>query len=178
MSVDHVLLEYSLFRIGVIAVPLDLRLPAADVIRVVEMLRPRGFVSLGLYGSIDFREMGRAFAAKCSWVEHFFMVELAEPSEGFRAYAELAEGATHTAATESDAGLAQLAARAPAIAEEDGALVIFTTARPARPRRRCSRTATSRRRICACAARFSAETAACAHWSICPPRTSARKPRS
>ena len=71
MSVDHVLLEYSLFKIGVIVVPLDLRLPAAEVIRVVEMLRPRGFVCLGLYGPLDFREMGRAVAAKCPWVEHF-----------------------------------------------------------------------------------------------------------
>ena len=83
MSADHVLLEYSLFRIGVIAVPLDLRLPAAEVLRVVEMLRPRGFVSLGLYGPIDFREMGRAVATKCQWIEHFFTVSSAEPSEGF-----------------------------------------------------------------------------------------------
>jgi acyl-CoA synthetase (AMP-forming)/AMP-acid ligase II len=47
MSVDHVLLEYSLFKIGVIVVPLDLRLPAVEVLRVVEMLRPRGLVCLG-----------------------------------------------------------------------------------------------------------------------------------
>src|SRR5580698_9102279 len=91
MSVDHVLLEYSLFKIGVIVVPLDLRLPAAEVIRVVEMLRPRGFISLGLYGPIDFREMGRAVAAKNSSIEHFFTVSTAEPTEGFRSYAELAE---------------------------------------------------------------------------------------
>ncbi len=134
MSVDHVLLEYSLFKIGVIVVPLDLRLPAADVIRVVAMLRPRGFVSLGLYGPIDFREMGRAVAQKSSSIEHFFTVSTAEPGEGFRSYAELAESASHTAANTPDASAAELAATAPAITEDDGALVIFTTGSTGSPK--------------------------------------------
>ena len=38
MSVDHVLLEYSCFKIGVIAAPLDLRLSAAEVLRALESL--------------------------------------------------------------------------------------------------------------------------------------------
>jgi acyl-CoA synthetase (AMP-forming)/AMP-acid ligase II len=134
MSVDHVLLEYSLFKIGAIVVPLDLRLPAAEVMRVVEMLRPRGFVCLGLYGPIDFREMGRAVAAKCSSPEHFFTVSTAEPDEGFRSYAALAEAASRTAASTPDAGAAELAATASAIAEDDGALVIFTTGSTGSPK--------------------------------------------
>jgi len=134
MSADHVLLEYSLFKIGVIVVPLDLRLPAIEVIRVVEMLHPRGFVCLGLYGPIDFREVGRAVAAKCSWIEHFFTVSSAEPTEGFRSYAELAKIAAHAAASKPDAGAAQLAAGAFPIMEEDGALVIFTTGSTGSPK--------------------------------------------
>jgi len=134
MSVDHVLFEYSLFKIGVIVVPLDLRLPAAEVIRVVEMLRPRGFVGLGLYGPLDFREMGRAVAARCPWIEHFFTVSTAEPTEGFRSYAALAEAASRTAASAPDAGAAELAATAPAIAEDDGALIIFTTGSTGSPK--------------------------------------------
>ena len=47
LSVDHVLLEYSCFKIGVIVAPLDLRLSPAEVIRSLEILRPRGFVCLG-----------------------------------------------------------------------------------------------------------------------------------
>ena len=43
MSVDHVLLEYSCFKIGVIVAPLDLRLSPGEVIRALEILRPRGF---------------------------------------------------------------------------------------------------------------------------------------
>jgi acyl-CoA synthetase (AMP-forming)/AMP-acid ligase II len=134
MSVDHVLLEYSLFKIGVIVVPLDLRLPANEVIRVVEMLRPRGFVCLGLYGPIDFREMGRAVQTKCAWIEHFFTVSTAEPDEGARSYAALAEAASRTAASTRDAGAAELAAAASAITEEDGALVIFTTGSTGSPK--------------------------------------------
>jgi acyl-CoA synthetase (AMP-forming)/AMP-acid ligase II len=134
MSVDHVLLEYSLFKVGVIVVPLDLRLPAAEVIRVVEMLRPRGFISLGIYGPIDFREMVRAVRAKSSSPEHFFTVSSAEPDEGFRSYAELAEAASHSAANTPDAGAAKLAAAASAVTEEDGALVIFTTGSTGSPK--------------------------------------------
>jgi acyl-CoA synthetase (AMP-forming)/AMP-acid ligase II len=134
MSVDHVLLEYSLFKVGVIVVPLDLRLPAADVLRVVEMLRPRGFVCLGLYGPIDFREMGRAAQAKCSSIEHFFTVSSAEPHEGFRSYSALAEAASRIAANTPDAGAAELAAAISAVAEEDGALVIFTTGSTGSPK--------------------------------------------
>lgn len=134
MSVDHVLLEYSLFKIGVVVVPLDLRLPAAEVLRVVEMLRPRGFVCLGLYGPLDFREMGRAVQAKSSSIEHFFTVSTVEPTEGFRSYRELAEAAARTAATTPDAGAAELAAAAPAVAEDDGALVIFTTGSTGSPK--------------------------------------------
>jgi acyl-CoA synthetase (AMP-forming)/AMP-acid ligase II len=134
MSADHVLLEYSLFKIGVIVVPLDLRLHAAEVLRVVEMLRPRGLVSLGLYGPIDLRESARAVAAKCPWIEHRFLVGSAAPPEGFRSYAELAEAAAHTAANLPDAGASQLAADAPAIAEDDGALVIFTTGSTGSPK--------------------------------------------
>lgn len=134
MSVDHVLLEYSLFKIGVIVVPLDLRLPAAEVMRVVEMLRPRGFICLGQYGPIDFREMGRAVQTKSSSIEHFFTVSTAAPDEGFRSYRELAEAAARTVANTPDAGAAELAAAAPAIAEDDGALVIFTTGSTGSPK--------------------------------------------
>lgn len=133
MSIDHVLLEYSLFKIGVIVVPLDLRLPAPEVIRVVEMLRPRGFISLGLYGPIDFREMGRAVAAKCPWIENLFTISSAEPTERFRAYGDFAAAAEDAAASRADAD-AQLAGSAPTVLEDDGALVIFTTGSTGSPK--------------------------------------------
>jgi acyl-CoA synthetase (AMP-forming)/AMP-acid ligase II len=159
MSVDHVLLEYSLFKIGVIVVPLDLRLPATEVIRVIELLRPRGFVSLGLYGPIDFREMGRAVQARNSSIEHFFTVSTAAPDEGFRSYAELAEAASRTAANTPDAGAAELAAAASALKEEDGALVIFTTGSTGSPKAALltHRNITSQN-MCLCAAFFGGDS--------------------
>jgi len=159
MSVDHVLLEYSLFKIGVIAVPLDLRLPAAEVIRVIEMLRPRGFVSLGLYGPIDFRELGRAVAAKCPWLEHLFTVSSAEPAAGFRSCAEFAAAAARIAANTPDAGASELAAAASAITEEDGALIIFTTGSTGSPKAALlsHRNITSQN-MCLCGAFFGGDT--------------------
>jgi len=58
MTVDHVLLEYGCFKIGVIVAPLDLRLSAAEVIRALEILRPRGFAGLGVKAPFDFRNCG------------------------------------------------------------------------------------------------------------------------
>ncbi len=159
MSVDHVLLEYSLFKIGVIVVPLDLRLPAAEVLRVVEMLRPRGFVSLGLYGPIDFREMGRAVQSKSSSIQHFFTVSSAEPTDGFRSYAGFAEAASRAAANSPDAGASQLATATHAIAEDDGALVIFTTGSTGSPKAALltHRNITSQN-MCLCAAFFGGDS--------------------
>ena len=68
MSVDHVLLEYSCFKIGVIVAPLDLRLSSAEVIRALEILRPRGFVGLGVKAPFDFRELWRAVQTQCPWI--------------------------------------------------------------------------------------------------------------
>ncbi len=70
MSVDHVLLEYSCFKIGVIVAPLDLRLSLAEVIRALEILRPRGFVGLGVKGPLDLRPLWREVQSQCDWIEH------------------------------------------------------------------------------------------------------------
>src|SRR5208283_5424831 len=67
LSVDHVLLEYSCFKIGVIVAPLDMRLSSAEVIRALEILRPRGFAGLGPTAPFDFRKLWRAVQTHCKW---------------------------------------------------------------------------------------------------------------
>ena len=65
LTVDHVLLEYSCFKIGVIVAPLDLRLSPAEVMRALEILRPRGFVSPGVKAPLDLRPLWKAIQAHC-----------------------------------------------------------------------------------------------------------------
>ena len=91
LSVDHVLLEYSCFKIGVIVAPLDLRLSSAEVMRALEILRPRGFVSLGVKAPFDLRPLWRAVQAQCKWIQHFIAVDSDEAIPGTRSFASIAE---------------------------------------------------------------------------------------
>ena len=43
MLTEHIFLEYACFKIGAIAVPIDLRLKAAEVIRCLDLVRPKLF---------------------------------------------------------------------------------------------------------------------------------------
>jgi len=129
MSVDHVLLEYSCFRIGVIVAPLDLRLTLSEVLRSVEILRPRGFAGLGVKGPFDFRPLWKTLQAKCPWIEHWIAVDSNEAIAGTRSLAAIATDAERTA-TEADAAV--VAVISPA--EDDGALVIFTTGSTGSPK--------------------------------------------
>ena len=137
LSVDHVLLEYSCFKIGVIVAPLDLRLSPAEVIRALEILRPLGFVCLGVKAPFDFRELWRAVQAQCNWIRRSIVVESEEAIPGTRSFASIAEPALRAAANaipgaEPDA--AALAEAASAVTEDDGALVIFTTGSTGSPK--------------------------------------------
>jgi acyl-CoA synthetase (AMP-forming)/AMP-acid ligase II len=131
MSVDHVLLEYGCFKIGVIAAPLDLRLSTAEVIRALEILRPRGFAGLGVRAPFDFRELWRTVEAQCEWIEHFIAVDPEESITGTRSSVSIAELARHTEAISETAVEPGPLAE---IAEDDGALVIFTTGSTGSPK--------------------------------------------
>jgi acyl-CoA synthetase (AMP-forming)/AMP-acid ligase II len=123
-SIDHVLLEYSCFKIGAIVAPLDLRLPPAEAIRALEALRPRGFACLGASAAFDFRPMWSAIAAQCPWLEHSIAMDSAEEIPGTRSLASLVEAA---AAQPAHPGKIE-------VGEADGALVIFTTGSTGSPK--------------------------------------------
>jgi fatty-acyl-CoA synthase len=125
LSVDHVLLEYACFKIGVIVAPLDLRLTAAEVVRALEILRPAAFVSLGVKAPFDFRELWRSVQAHCAWVPHCIVMASDEAIAGTRAFQSIAE-----AAANAEAG-AEITAGPH---ENDGALVIFTTGSTGSPK--------------------------------------------
>jgi len=130
-SVDHVLLEYSCFKIGVIVAPLDLRLSTAEVIRALEILHPRGFVCLGLTPQFDLRELWRAVQAQCPWIQHPIAMHSEEPIPGTQPYASIVEPALKSDANADSASLPKIA-NTPT--EDDGALVIFTTGSTGSPK--------------------------------------------
>ncbi len=137
LYLDHVLLEYSCFKIGVIVAPLDLRLSSVEVIRALQILRPVGFVCLGVKAPFDFRELWRAVQAQCKWIQHSIVVDSEEAISGTRSFLSIAEPALRTAADSiprTDTDAAALAGIASTVTEDDGALVIFTTGSTGSPK--------------------------------------------
>jgi acyl-CoA synthetase (AMP-forming)/AMP-acid ligase II len=134
-SVDHVLLEYSCFKIGAIVAPLDLRLSSAEVIRALEILRPRGFAALGVKAPFDSRPLWRAVQAHCPWIQHSIAVDSDEAIPGTRSFASIAEPAWRSV-TDASPGTASGSAALAGISvtEDDGALVIFTTGSTGSPK--------------------------------------------
>jgi len=128
-SVDHVLLEYSCFKIGVIVAPLDLRLSPAEVLRALEILRPRGFVGLGVKAPLDLRPLWRAVQTQCPWIQHCVVVDTEKAIEGTQTFASIAEAANRGDAAANAAALAKID-----ITPDDGALVIFTTGSTGSPK--------------------------------------------
>jgi acyl-CoA synthetase (AMP-forming)/AMP-acid ligase II len=132
LSVDHVLLEYSCFKIGVIVAPLDLRLSSAEVMRVLEILRPRGFAGLGVKAPFDLRLLWSVVEARCPWLEHHIAMDSDEAISGTLPYASIADRAIRAA---EDAYPAMAVDGFDStITEDDGALVIFTTGSTGSPK--------------------------------------------
>jgi len=76
---EHVFLEYACFKIGVVWVPLDLRLKGAEVIRSLGLVKAKGYCFLGNTPHADFRELGRVVQQHCPFVKDF--IQFSAPEE-------------------------------------------------------------------------------------------------
>lgn len=115
MSLEHIILEYACFKIGVIHAPLDLRLRVPEVLRSVEMLKPKGFACLA-------PDLGAAVKGGRPGVEHFF------------APADLAEMIATDPGSFSPKVHAALVDATAVVTENDGAQAIFTTGSTGSPK--------------------------------------------
>lgn len=125
---EHILLEYACFKVGVIHVPLDLRLKAPEVLRSLGLISARGFAFLGKTPVGDFGEVGKAVQSECPFVEHF--LQFAGPDEtieGAESVATFAADAKQLATDPKPELLQQYAEVTQKIQPTDGAQVIYTT---------------------------------------------------
>lgn len=132
LTSEHVFLEYACFRIGVIFVPLDLRLSPAELMRSLKILSPTGFAFVKAPCIPD-------AAALCAELQTLFRIKI---TVQFAAPGECAEGAVSIGELLGEA--AQTAVRqelsrafeeaAALVSENDGALVIFTTGSTGSPK--------------------------------------------
>jgi fatty-acyl-CoA synthase len=114
-SIEHICLEYACFKIGVIHTPLDLRFKPQELLRCMEMIRPKGF-------AFPAPEAGRAVAEHCPSIECFFTRMDLNALVWERA--QSASPALESALAQATAG----------VDENDGAQVIFTTGSTGSPK--------------------------------------------
>jgi acyl-CoA synthetase (AMP-forming)/AMP-acid ligase II len=134
LTSEHLLLEYACFRIGVIFVPLDMRLSEAELMRSLNMVRPSGFAFVKAPGTPDVTEF-------CAELRVQFglkmVVQFAAPGEcadGVDSVAELLAQATRLLRVPEETHQKAYEEAAAQVSEEDGALVIFTTGSTGSPK--------------------------------------------
>jgi fatty-acyl-CoA synthase len=115
MSLEHIFLEYACFKIGVIHAPLDLRLRIPEVLRCLEILKPRGFAYV-------VPDVAAAVKSLCPDIQHYF----SQP--------DLAEQIARGPGILSNGLQSALSAAVASIDENDIAQAIFTTGSTGSPK--------------------------------------------
>ncbi|MGA3178117.1 MAG: class I adenylate-forming enzyme family protein [Candidatus Acidiferrum sp.] len=136
---EHVFLEYACFKIGVIFVPLDLRLLTAEVLRSLALVNAKGFAFTKVPGGIDPATLANEIRSRAPLRTLLQFSPGEECVEGATPAASLLQDAMRlcdpvsTGAQGKDFAAKYNAARQ-SVSENDGALVIFTTGSTGSPK--------------------------------------------
>jgi len=119
---EHILLEYACFRLGVIHAPLDLRLQPAEVIRCLNLIRPKAYCFLGKTPAADFAALAEAVRSACDSIELLLQ------------FSPAADCIPHATSAFDLIGRARPEPLESQVSEHDGAQVIFTTGSTGSPK--------------------------------------------
>jgi acyl-CoA synthetase (AMP-forming)/AMP-acid ligase II len=119
---EHIILAYACFRLGVIHVPLDMRLGASEVLESLAKVKARAYAFPGRTPLTDFRELAVAVSLHCPTVEEFFQFS---PPEECRDFANCATRLLNAP---------DLPMPAVELSPHDGAQVIFTSGSTGSPK--------------------------------------------
>jgi len=136
---EHIFLQYACFQIGVIHVPLDLRLKPPEVIRCLTLVKAKAYCHLGMTPNADFGALGNAVRQNCSFVEYFIQFSKpAECNEGAISAFTLAKEAEELMKKVFSGQAPKLAKKyletKNSIVETDGCQVIYTTGSTGAPK--------------------------------------------
>jgi fatty-acyl-CoA synthase len=136
---EHVFLEYGCFQIGVIHVPLDLRLKPPEVIRCLTLVKAKVYCHLGKTEHADFGALGMAVKQNCPFVEHF--IQFSKPDEcneevlsAFTLAREAEELARNVLSGNAPDLAKKYTEAKSSIVETDGCQVIYTTGSTGAPK--------------------------------------------
>jgi acyl-CoA synthetase (AMP-forming)/AMP-acid ligase II len=133
LTIEHIILAYGCFRIGVIVACLDLRLKEPEIVRSLATIRARAFACLARTPVGEPNGLGGAVRTQCPFVEH--LIELG-PEGAITPGAVSMDKVTAAGATLRSAPVgggegsrddASFSRASTAVSENDGALVVFTT---------------------------------------------------
>lgn len=126
LTSEHLFLEYACFKIGVIFVPLDMRLGPAELTRSLETVDAKGIAFIKCPAVPDPSHLAKFCRSRPPRVLLQF-APASECNEGATPVSVFVENALRSNATGADPS-------APEISENDGALVIFTTGSTGSPK--------------------------------------------
>jgi len=131
LTSEHLFLEYACFKLGVVFVPLDLRLPATEILRSLSLVGASGFAFVKVPGILNLQEFCLELAGRRPAPR--VLLQFASAGECVQGAIPIGAFMQQTTAAARDEAL-MTEFRRIAVDENEGALVIFTTGSTGSPK--------------------------------------------